>query len=52
MTSAPAPDISPDCLTTVQGILRVHLAPEVYVWVFGRRATWTAKEYSDLDLAT
>jgi type I restriction enzyme S subunit len=31
--------------------VREHLPSNVYVWVFGSRAKWTAKAYSDLDLA-
>ncbi|NQY82387.1 MAG: nucleotidyltransferase domain-containing protein [Alphaproteobacteria bacterium] len=43
-------DISPDCLETVQSILRTYLPSDVRVWVFGSRSTWTAKDFSDLDL--
>jgi predicted nucleotidyltransferase len=42
--------VDPLHLTTVRAILRRHV-PEREVWVFGSRATGTAKEYSDLDLA-
>ena len=31
-------------------ILQQHL-PEFDIWAFGSRVTWTAKAYSDLDLA-
>lgn len=43
-------DVSPQYLETVKAILRRHV-PDREVWVFGSRATGTAKEYSDLDLA-
>jgi type I restriction enzyme, S subunit len=43
-------DVAPQHLETVRAILRRHL-PGREVWVFGSRATGTAKEYSDLDLA-
>ena len=42
-------DISPDDLEIVQQILAEHV-PELEVRAFGSRATWTAREYSDLDL--
>ncbi len=44
-------DISETHKEIVQSILREHLANSCHVWVFGSRATWLAKEYSDLDLA-
>jgi len=44
-------DIRPHDLDTVRSILRAVLSPEVRVWVFGSRATWTTKDSSDLDLA-
>jgi type I restriction enzyme, S subunit len=44
-------DISETHKEIVQEILREHLASTCHVWVFGSRATWLAKEYSDLDLA-
>ena len=50
MTTPPV-DIRPDHLEIVQDILRDHLPPDVKVWVFGSRATWTTKHSSDLDLA-
>ena len=34
----------------VRDILHKHV-PEYEVWAFGSRAKWTAKPYSDLDLA-
>ena len=44
-------DIRPDHLKIVQSILCDLLPQGVKVWVFGSRATWKSKEYSDLDLA-
>lgn len=46
----PKIDIRPDHWEMVRGILQKHV-PHHEVWVFGSRATWTAKEFSDLDLA-
>ena len=43
-------DLSPNYLATVKTILAQHV-PECEVWVFGSRATWTAKDSYDLDLA-
>lgn len=43
-------DLRPDQLAIVEGILVKHV-PDCEVWAFGSRATWTAKDYSDLDLA-
>ena len=43
-------DLRPDHLDTVQRILAEHV-PECEVRAFGSRAAWTAKDYSDLDLA-
>jgi type I restriction enzyme S subunit len=43
-------DIRPDHWRIVRDILARHV-PDREVWAFGSRATWTAKEYSDLDLA-
>lgn len=43
-------DLNPRHLATVERILAEH-APGLEVRAFGSRATWTAKEYSDLDLA-
>lgn len=50
--NAPTPliDIHPDHWKIVQSILHKHV-PQYEVWAFGSRATWKAKEYSDLDLA-
>lgn len=44
-------DISPEQLDIVQAILRAHLPMGTRAWAFGSRVTWTAKPYSDLDLA-
>ena len=43
-------DLNPAYLETVQRILTEH-APECEVRAYGSRVTWTAKDYSDLDLA-
>ncbi len=43
-------DIRPDHWAIVRDILQRHV-PKHAVWAFGSRAKWTAKEYSDLDLA-
>ncbi len=43
-------DLSPNYLATVERILAEHV-PECEVRAFGSRAMWTAKDYSDLDLA-
>ena len=43
-------DVSPHQLEIIKKILLKHV-PECEVRVFGSRATWTAKDYSDLDLA-
>lgn len=50
--NAPTPliDIRPDHWEIVRSILHKHV-PQYEVWAFGSRATWKAKEYSDLDLA-
>lgn len=42
--------IVPHHLQTVKEILRRHV-PDREVWLFGSRATGTAKKFSDLDLA-
>lgn len=50
MTDAiPTIDIRPDDWAIVRDILARHV-PDREVWAFGSRATWTAKDYSDLDL--
>ena len=46
----PNVDLRPDHLAIVRRALRQHV-PACEVLVFGSRATWTAKDYSDLDLA-
>lgn len=43
-------DLNPSHLETVKRILAEHV-PDCEVRVFGSRVTWTAKDYSDLDLA-
>ena len=43
-------DLSPAHLAIVERILAEHV-PECEVRAFGSRATWTARDYSDLDLA-
>ena len=48
--TAPPLDLRPDHWTIVSYILRQHV-PDREVLAFGSRATWTAKNYSDLDLA-
>lgn len=44
-------DISPEQLAIVQGVLKDHLPKGTLAWAFGSRVTWTAKPFSDLDLA-
>jgi type I restriction enzyme S subunit len=46
----PKIDIRPDHWEIVRDILHKHV-PDYEVWAFGSRAKWTAKQYSDLDLA-
>ena len=48
--SEPLIDIRPDLWVIVRDILHKHV-PQHEVWAFGSRATWNAKQYSDLDLA-
>ena len=43
-------DMHPEQWEIVRGILHRHV-PQYAVWAFGSRAKWTAKPYSDLDLA-
>ena len=43
-------DLNPNHLATVERIL-TELVPECEVRAFGSRASWTSKDYSDLDLA-
>lgn len=49
-SGTPRVDLRPDHWAIVDGLLRQHV-PDRKVLVFGSRATWTAKDYSDLDLA-
>lgn len=49
-TDIPLIDIRPDHWEIVRDILQKHV-PQYEVWAFGSRAKWTAKPYSDLDLA-
>lgn len=44
-------DISPEQLAIVQGVLRERLPRGVLAWAFGSRVTWTAKPFSDLNIA-
>jgi type I restriction enzyme, S subunit len=44
-------DLTIEQLETVKQILKKHLPTGIVIWVFGSRATGTAKEYSDLDIA-
>ncbi len=46
----PLLDLRADYLQIVRDILQKH-TPQYAVWAFGSRAKWTAKQYSDLDLA-
>ncbi len=46
----PAIDLCPDYWEIVQEALYLHV-PDYHVVAFGSRVTWTAKDYSDLDLA-
>ncbi len=48
--NTPLIDISPDDWAIIRNILQKNV-PQWNVWAFGSRAKWTAKEYSDLDLA-
>lgn len=43
--------LRPDHWAIVRNVLRRHV-PDRKILAFGSRAAWTAKEYSDLDLAT
>lgn len=44
-------DLTQAELAIVAAILRSHLPPGTRAWVFGSRATASARRYSDLDLA-
>ena len=48
--TAPPVDLRLDQWAIVRSVLRVNV-PDREVLAFGSRATWTAKNYSDLDLA-
>jgi len=50
MVAQPVIDISPENWQIVREILQRYV-PDREVWAFGSRAKWTAKEFSDLDLA-
>ncbi len=52
MTSVLLPpiDVQANHWEIVRGILLKHV-PRYEVWAFGSRATWTARKYSNLDLA-
>ena len=50
MADLPNIDIKPAHWNIVAGILQKHI-PQYGVCAFGSRAKWTAKKYSDLDIA-
>ena len=50
MTDTPKIDISAENWGIVLAILQRHV-PGREIWAFGSRARWTAKPFSDLDLA-
>jgi type I restriction enzyme S subunit len=50
MVDQPLIDISPENWQIVRDILQRYV-PDREVWAFGSRAKWTAKEFSDLDIA-
>lgn len=50
MAEQPLIDISPENWHIVRDILQRYV-PDREVWAFGSRAKWTAKEFSDLDIA-
>jgi len=50
MVDQPLIDISPENWRIVRDILQ-RIVPDREVWAFGSRAKWTAKEFSDLDIA-
>jgi len=50
MAEQPSVDISPQNWQIVRGILQRYV-PEREVWAFGSRVQWTAKQFSDLDIA-
>ena len=50
MVDQPLIDIGPENWQIVRDILQRYV-PDREVWAFGSRAKWTAKEFSDLDIA-
>ena len=50
MRDMPKIDLSQSDWQEVHNILKKNI-PEFEVWAFGSRVKWTAKEYSDLDIA-
>jgi type I restriction enzyme S subunit len=50
MFDQPLIDISTENWRIVRDILQRYV-PDREVWAFGSRAKWTAKEFSDLDIA-
>ncbi len=50
MPEPPPIQVRADHWSTVRRILHQHV-PQYAVWAFGSRARWSAKPYSDLDLA-
>ena len=50
MVDQPLIDISPENWRIVRDILQRYV-PDREVWAFGSRAKWTAKDFSDLDIA-
>jgi len=44
-------DLSDDQLEFVLNTLQKHLDKSAKAWIFGSRAKWTAKKFSDLDMA-
>ena len=50
MVDQPLIDLSPENWRIVRDILQRYV-PDREVWAFGSRAKWTAKEFSDLDIA-
>lgn len=44
-------DISPGQMDIIKLILRKNLPSGIIIWGFGSRASCTAKEFSDLDIA-
>lgn len=48
--SIPKIEVKEEHWNIVRNILQKHV-PDLAVWAFGSRARWSAKPYSDLDLA-